>query len=196
MGYGDVWTFVALDADTKLVLSWHIGWCEPEDAYDFISDIRARLDNRVQLSTASHRMYLYAIDHAFKDGAVDYGMIVKQYGTQPDESDRSSPPKYISMKAKRIQGNPDMSKVSTSYVERQNLTMRVNMRRFTRLTNGFSKKFENPKYFISLHFMCYYFVKTHKTLTTPYPSTPAMAEGITDHILTTGEIVKLTCLQH
>jgi len=190
LGYGDVWTFVAIDADTKLALSWLVGWREPEDAYEFAKDIRSRLDNRVQLTTDGHKMYFYAVDAAF-NGDVDYAQLVKYYGILYDESGRYSPPRCTHAKPKRIQGNPDMDKVSTSYVERQNLTMRMNMRRFTRLTNGFSKKIENHKYALALYFMHYNFARVHKTLANPYSRTPAMVAGISDHIWTFEEIVKL-----
>jgi len=191
LGYGDVWTFVAIDADTKLVVGWYVGWREPEDAYEFARDIKSRLDNRVQLTTDGHRMYYQAVDAAFGDD-VDYAMIVKIYGSVYDENDRLvGYPKCIRTETKQVHGKPDMSKVSTSYVERQNLTMRMQMRRFTRLTNGFSKKIENHKYALALHFMYYNFVKTHGTLATPYPRTPAMASGLSDHIWSSEEIVRL-----
>lgn len=193
LGYGDVWTFVAMDADSKLVLSWHIGWREPEDAFKFAMDIKGRVDNRIQLSTDGHKMYYEAVNRAFYKEEIDYAMLIKRYGSALDEhGNTKNYPKCIGAKPKRIRGNPDMSKVSTSYIERQNLTMRMGMRRFTRLTNGFSKKLENHKYSIALHFMNYNFVKPHKSLANPYPRTPAMASGISDHIWTFEEIVKLT----
>ena len=192
LGYGDVWTFVAIDADTKLALSWLVGWREPEDAYEFAKDIRSRLDNRVQLTTDGHRMYYLAVDAAFGDD-VDYAMLVKYYGNIYDEKGRYiGYPKCTKAEPKRVYGNPDMSKVSTSYIERQNLTMRMNMRRFTRLTNGFSKKIDNHKYALALYFMHYNFARVHKTLANPYPRIPAMASGISDHIWTFEEIIKLS----
>jgi IS1 family transposase len=189
-GYGDVWTFVALDADTKLVLSWLVGLRELEYAYEFARDIKGRLSNRVQLTTDGHRMYYEAVRHTFGDD-IDYAMLVKYYGNVQDESGRYSPPKCIQTATKLVNGSPDMTKVSTSYIERQNLTMRMSMRRLTRLTNAFSKKIENLEYAVALHFMYYNFARPHKTLTKPYPKTPAMAAGLTDHIWTVEEIVRL-----
>ncbi len=189
-GYGDVWTFVALDADTKLALSWLVGLREPQYAYELFKDIRKRLSNRVQLTTDGHKMYYYAADIAFGED-IDYAMIVKYYGTTYDKNGHYSPPRCTHTKAKLIKGSPDMSKVSTSYIERQNLTMRMSMRRFTRLTNAFSKKIENLEYAIALHFMYYNFARPHKTLTNPYPKTPAMAVGISNHVWTVEEIVEL-----
>lgn len=190
LGYGDVWTFVAIDADTKLVLSWLIGLREPQYAYEFFKDIKQRLSNRVQLTTDGHRMYFYAADAVFgKD--IDYAMLVKYYGNTSDVNGHYSPPKCTHTTTKLVNGSPDMRKVSTSYVERQNLTMRMSMRRFTRLTNAFSKKIENLEYAVALHFMYYNFARPHKTLTNPYPKTPAMVVGLSNHIWTTEEIVKL-----
>ena len=187
LGYGDVWTFVAIDADTKLVVGWYVGWREPEDAYEFAKDIKGRLDNRVQLTTDGHRMYYLAVDAAFGDD-VDYAMLVKYYGTTYDENHRyAGYPKCTKAKPKWVHGNPDMSKVSTSYIERQNLTMRMGMRRFTRLTNGFSKKVDNLKCTLALHYMYYNFARVHKTL----KSTPAMAAGITNHVWTMEDIIRL-----
>ena len=189
-GYGDVWTFVALDADTKLVLSWLVGLRELEYAYAFAQDIKERLSNRVQLTTDGHRMYYEAVRNAFGDD-IDYAMLVKYYGNTQDECGRYSPPKCTQAKAKLIKGSPDMTRVSTSYIERQNLTMRMSMRRFTRLTNGFSKKIENLEYAVALHFMYYNFARPHKTLTNPYPKTPAMAAGLANHIWNIEELAKL-----
>jgi len=189
-GYGDIWTFVAIDADSKLILSWLIGKRELEDAFAFTKDVKERLANRVQLTTDGHKIYYEAVESAF--GAdVDYALIVKYYGNEPAGSGRYSPPKCIKTKTKRMQGNPDMTKVSTSYVERQNLSMRMGMRRFTRLTNGFSKKIENQVYATALYFMFYNFARSHKTLANPYPRTPTMVAGISDHIWSFEEIVKL-----
>ncbi|TRZ53640.1 IS1 family transposase [bacterium] len=190
LGYGDVWTFVALEADTKLVLSWHIGWREPEDAYEFAVDIKSRLSNRIQLTTDGHKMYFYAVDAAFGSD-IDYAMLIKYYGNTYDENGRYSPPKCTKAKPRRIKGNPNMSQVSTSYIERQNLTMRMGMRRFTRLTNGFSKKIDNLKHSLALHYMFYNFARPHKILANPYPRTPAMAPGITNHVWDLEEIVAL-----
>lgn len=189
-GYGDVWTFVALDADTKLALAWYVGMREPEHALVFLKEVRTRLANRVQLTTDGHKMYYYAVDSAFGTD-IDYAMLVKYYGTGPGESGGYSPPRCIMAKAKKINGDPDMSRASTSYIERQNLTMRMSMRRFTRLTNGFSKKVENLEYAEALHFMYYNFARPHSSLANPYPRTPAMVAGLSDHIWTVKEIVQL-----
>jgi len=189
-GYGDVWTFVAIDADTKLTLSWLIGLREAEYAYMFAKDIKERLSNRVQLTTDGHRMYYEAVKNAFGDD-IDYAMVVKYYGNTQDEYGRYSPPKCTQAKAKLVRGSPDMTKVSTSYIERQNLTMRMSIRRFTRLTNGFSKKIENLEYAVALHFMYYNFARPHISLANPYMRTPAMAAGISNHVWTVEEIVKL-----
>ncbi len=189
-GYGDVWTFTAIDADTKLVPSWLVGLRNLDCAYAFVADLRDRLANRVQLTTDGHKVYLEAIEHAF--GAdIDYAMLVKLYGQEPESEKRYSPAQCIAAEPHIIQGNPDKTKISTSFVERQNLTMRMGMRRFTRLTNAFSKKVENLEYAVALHFMYYNFARPHKTLANPYPRTPAMAAGIENHIWSIGEIVKL-----
>jgi IS1 family transposase len=189
-GYGDVWTFTAIDADTKLVPAWLAGLRNAGCAYAFANDLRARMANRVQVTTDGHHMCLEALEHAF--GAdIDYGMIVKLYGSEPEGEKRYSPAKCISATRQVVQGNPDYDAISTSYVERQNLTMRMNMRRFTRLTNAFSKKLENHEYALALYFMHYNFARSHKTLSNPYPKSPAMAAGITNHIWTAEEIVKL-----
>lgn len=189
-GYGDVWTFTAIDADTKLIPSWLIGNRDVECAKAFIEDLKNRLSNRVQLTTDGHKMYLEAIESAF--GAdIDYAMLVKLYGTEPEGEKRYSPAKCIGAEKHVIQGNPDAKLISTSYVERQNLTMRMAERRFTRLTNAFSKKVEFLEYDVALHFMYYNFARPHKTLANPYPRTPAMAAKLTNHIWTIEEIVKL-----
>lgn len=190
-GYGDVWTFVAIDSETKLVPSWLVGQRDAGYAYEFALDLKDRLANKVQLTTDGHRMYLEAIENAF--GAdVDYAMLVKLYGQEPESEKRYSPAKCIGTNKQIIQGKPDAKAISTSYVERQNLTMRMMMRRFTRLTNGFSKKLENLEYAVALHYMYYNFARPHKTLASPYPTTPAMAAGISNHIWSIEEIVTLT----
>jgi IS1 family transposase len=190
-GYGDIWTFTAIDADTKLVPAWLVGLRNVDCAYEFANDLRNRLANRVQLTTDGHTMYLEAIERAF--GAdIDYGMLVKLYGPEPETGKRYSPAKCLSATKHITQGKPNYEAISTSYVERQNLTMRMNMRRFTRLTNAFSKKLENHEYALALYFMHYNFARPHKTLTNPYPKTPAMAAGLTNHVWATEEIVKLT----
>ncbi len=188
-GVGSVWTWVAIDADTKLVPSWLVGQRDTDDAIMFLSDVSNRLRNRVQLSTDGHAAYLTAVEAVFGCD-IDYAIIQKLYGTAGDER-RYSPVECIGIEKRTIQGDPDDAKISTSYVERQNLTMRMGMRRFTRLTNGFSKKAENLAAAVSLHFMHYNFARPHKTLSTKYPTTPAMAAGVTDHVWTLAEIVKL-----
>ena len=189
-GYGDVWTFTAIDSTTKLVPCWMVGQRNGLFAEDFMRNLASRLSNRVQLTTDGHRMYLKAVDDAF--GAdIDYGMLVKHYEGEEHREKRYSPAKFVSATKEVIQGDPDKAKISTSYVERNNLTMRMSMRRFTRLTNGFSKKLENHIYAISLHFMHYNFCRTHKSLANPYARTPAMAAGVTDHIWTVEELIGL-----
>jgi IS1 family transposase len=190
-GYGDVWTFTAIDADTKLVPSWLVGLRTADCAFEFINDLKSRLDNRVQVTTDGHTMYLEAIEQVF-GSEVDYAMIVKLYGPELIDSEkRYSPAKCLAADKRIIRGEPDTKAISTSFVERQNLTMRMSMRRFTRLTNAFSKKIENHTLALALYFMHYNFVRTHKTLANPYPRTPAMAAGISGHIWTVDDIVKL-----
>ncbi len=189
-GFGDVWTYVAIDADTKLVPSFLVGLRTANYACQFMSDLKKRLANRVQLTTDGHRKYLDAVDDVFGDD-IDYAMLVKIYGHDPETEKRYSPSECIGAEKQVIKGNPAKEQISTSYVERQNLTMRMNMRRFTRLTNAFSKKIENHKHAVALYFMHYNFARPHKTLANPYPKTPAMAAGLTDHIWTIEEIVKL-----
>lgn len=190
-GYGDVWTFTAIDADTKLVPSWLVGLRNVDCAYEFINDLRGRLNNRAQLTTDGHKMYLEAVEHAF-GSEINYAQLVKLYGQESESEKRYSPAKCIDAKKQVIQGNPDIKDISTSYVERHNLTMRMNMRRFTRLTNAFSKKLENHILALALYFMHYNFARPHKSLANPYPKTPTMAAGITNHIWTIEEIVRLT----
>jgi len=189
-GYGDVWTWVALDPDSKLVASWLVGRRDGPDAMAFLLDLAPRLRNRVQITTDGHRPYVEAIEAAFGRD-VDYAMLVKVYGSDPDADRKFSPPVVLSEDVRVISGDPDASKISTSYVERQNLTMRMGMRRFTRLTNGFSKKVENHAAAVALHFMYMNFARPHKSLANPYPRTPAMAAGLADHIWTCEEIAAL-----
>ena len=194
-GYGDVWTWTAICADTKLVPSWLVGERTVDDAYVFMQDVSSRLANRVQLTTDGHRPYLSAVEAAFGSD-VDYAMLIKIYG-EPEgvgNERRYSPAECTGTEKRKITGNPVKSLVSTSYVERQNLTMRMGMRRFTRLTNGFSKKVENLAHAVSLHYMHYNFGRPHKTLTKAaggYPTTPAMAAGVADHVWTLTEIAAL-----
>ncbi|MFC2018562.1 IS1 family transposase [Chloroflexota bacterium] len=192
-GYGDVWTWVALDADSKLVVSYMIGRRDADYANAFMDDLASRLANRVQLTTDGHHAYLDAISGAFSH-RIDYAMLIKLFGPgRPRDPNkiRYSPAKGVKSFPYIVSGNPDPNQVSTSFVERQNLTMRMSMRRFTRLTNGFSKKIENHILAIALYFMHYSFARPHKTLANPYPRTPAMAAGISDHIWTVEEIVRL-----
>jgi len=189
-GYGDVWTWVALDADTKLTVNWLVGLRNVECATHFINDLKDRLTNRIQLTTDGHKVYVDAIDNAFGTD-IDYAILNKLYGQEPEQEKRYSPAKCIGAEKRIIQGNPDNKAISTSFVERQNLTMRMSMRRFTRLTNAFSKKIENLEYAVALHFMYYNFARPHKTLANPYPRTPAMAAGISNHIWAVDEIAKL-----
>lgn len=184
-GFGDVWTWTSIDAETKLVPSFMVGNRDAQSAKMFMDDLASRLTTRVQLTTDGHRVYLNAVEGAF--GAdVDYAMLVKTYESSQGET-RYSPPVCTSCEAKRIQGNPDPEHISTSFVERQNLTMRMGMRRFTRLTNAFSKKVENHAYQVALHFMHYNFARIHKTLRV----TPAMQAGISDHVWDLEEIAAL-----
>jgi len=185
-GYGDVWTWTALDADTKLVPSWLVGSRDAGCAASFVNDLASRLATRVQLTTDGHRAYLDAVDGAF-GGQVDYAMLVKLYGSDPEGEKRYSPAKCIGCDRTVISGNREREHISTSYVERQNLTMRMKMRRFTRLTNAFTKKVENHAHAIALHFMHYNFARIHQTLR----STPAMKAGVTDHLWSIEEIVLL-----
>jgi IS1 family transposase len=183
-GYGDVWTWVAMDADTKLVPSYLIGGRGPDEARDFMNDLAKRLRHRVQLTTDGHSVYLGAIRNAFKND-IDYGILVKHYSREG--SGHYSPGECIGASPAPVMGKPDAKHISTSYIERQNLTMRMSMRRFTRLTNAFSKKVENLTAAVSLHFFHYNFVRVHKTLGT----TPAVAAGVSDHVWTLSELVGL-----
>ena len=188
-GFGDVWTWVALDPDTKLVCTWLIGRRDGADAQLFINDLASRLANRVQITTDGHRPYVDAIERAFGRD-VDYAMLVKEYGVDP-EAARPAPAVVVRQDVHVMAGNPDPTKISTSYVERQNLTMRMGMRRFTRLTNAFSKKVENHAAAVGLHFLHMNFARPHKSLANPYPRTPAMAAGLADHIWSMEEIAAL-----
>jgi len=188
-GYGDVWTWTAIDAESKIIPCWHVGSRGTQDAYVFMQNLAGRLAHRVQLTTDGHKPYLEAVEGAFGDN-IDYAMLQKIYGAESSEK-RYSPPECIGTKRDIIQGNPDPAHVSTSYVERQNLTMRMSMRRFTRLTNAFSKKLENHMYALALYFMYYNFCRPHKTLSQPYATTPAMAVGLTNRVWTVRDIVGL-----
>lgn len=185
-GFGDVWTWIAIDAETKLVPSWCVGTRDAVTAYQFMHDLVGRLANRVQLTTDGHRVYLGAVESAF--GAdIDYAMLVKVYQSDSSPETRYSPAECVDCQMVEITGRPDPAHISTSFVERQNLTMRMNMRRFTRLTNAFSKKVENHAASVALHYMYYNFCRIHKTLRV----TPAMAAGIADHVWSVEEIAGL-----
>jgi IS1 family transposase len=183
--YGDWWTWVAIDADTKLVPSYRVGPRDLQEARLFIADLAKRLRHRVQLTTDGFKPYLSAVQDAF-GGDVDYAVLVKLYGTEATVG-RFSPPRLIGAQSQKINGDPKPEGISTSYVERQNLTMRMSMRRFTRLTNAFSKKVENLAAAVSLHFAHYNLCRVHKTLGT----TPAVAAGVTDHVWTLNELIGL-----
>jgi IS1 family transposase len=185
-GWGDVWTWTALDADTKLMVSYMVGKRDTGWATDFMVDCSERITGRPQITTDAHKPYLAAIEEAF-GGYCDYAMLHKIYGAPEQNEARYSPATCIGSDMKVVSGNPYFKHVSTSYVERQNLTMRMSMRRFTRLTNGFSKKLENHGYAVALHFMHYNFCRVHKTLRV----TPAMEAGLADHVWTIEELIEL-----
>lgn len=187
-GGGDVWTWVALDADTKLVPSWYVGTRNVTSAYHFMLELKSRLASRVQLTTDGHRAYLNAVDATFGT-EIDYAMLVKLYNTLEGKTPetRYSPAKCAGTVRTTISGNPDRCHVSTSFVERQNLTMRMSMRRFTRLTNAFSKKIENLEHALALHYMHYNFCRIHQTLRV----TPAMEARVSDHLWDLAEVIQL-----
>jgi len=185
-GVGDVWTWTAMDADSKLMICWQVGERDAAAAYDLISDLESRLANRVQLTTDGLKMYLTAIEEVL--GAdIDYAMLVKLYGSDAEGEKRYSPPVSIGPERTPIMGRPDPKHISTRYVERQDLTVRMGLRRFTRLANAFSKKLENHACAVSLHFMYYNFARVHQTLKT----SPAVAAGVTDHVWSVEEMVRL-----
>jgi IS1 family transposase len=186
-GAGDVWTWTAICADTKLMVSWLVGGRDGAYAMEFIEDLQARLASRVQLSSDGNHLYLNAVEKHFA-GNVDYAQIVKIFGaTMSAGQKRYSPAECIGARKERVSGSPDMDHASTSFVERQNLTMRMSMRRFTRLTNAFSKKAENLAHAVALHFMYYNFGRIHQTLRV----TPAMEAGVSDHVWSLEEIAEL-----
>jgi IS1 family transposase len=185
-GYSDVWTWTAIDADSKLIVSWYLGRRDADAAYTFMSDLASRLTHRIQLTTDGHHAYLSAVDEAF-DRQIDYAMLVKKYGTAPEAEKRYSPPICLGADKQEVRGLPDPEHISTSYVERQNLSMRMGMRRFTRLTNAFSKKLENHMHALSIYFMHYNFVRIHQTLR----CTPAMQAGVTDKLWDLSDIVRI-----
>lgn len=187
VGYaGDVWTFTAIDADTKLVISWAVGRRDAGCAADFLQDVAGRLANRIQLTTDGHRMYLTAVPEAFGN-RIDFAQLHKIYGNDPEGQTRYSPAQCLGTKRVEIIGSPDQDHISTSYVERQNLNMRMNMRRFTRLTNAFSKKLDNHIAMIALFLMYYNFGRVHQTLRV----TPAMEAGISNHVWSIHNLVEL-----
>jgi len=184
---GDFWTFVAIDPETKIVPSYRVGKRTRENAVAFMQDLSERLSNRVQISSDALRSYVDAVELAF--GAdVDYGQVVKFYDAEPIGPGRYSPPKVTGQEKTVIAGSPDQAHISTSLVERQNLTMRMSMRRFTRLTNGFSKKLENLKAAVNLHFAHYNFVRVHRSLRI----SPAMAAGVSNRLWSLEELVERT----
>jgi len=184
---GDTWTWTAIDADSKLIVSYLVGGRDSEYAMEFMDDLCSRLSNRVQLTTDGHKAYLEAVEGAF-GGDIDYAMLIKLYGAAPESAKgRYSPAECTGIKKRNIEGNPVNADVSTSYVERQNLTMRMHMRRFTRLTNAFSKKFENHMHMVALYTVFYNFCRIHKTLRV----TPAMEAGLSDTVLDLEWIAKM-----
>lgn len=185
-GAGNVWTWTAIDADTKLMVAYFVGDRTAESARHLMFDLERRLSNRVQLTTDGHAAYLSAVPHAFEKTGIDYAMLDKIYGATPNTATtRYSPAKYIGSKTRKRLGNPDPNHISTSFVERSNLSIRMQNRRFTRLTNGFSKKLDNHIHMLALYFAFYNFARIHKTLRV----TPAMAAGITDKLWTMEDIV-------
>jgi IS1 family transposase len=184
---GDVWTFVSIEAQTKLVINWMVGQRDAGFATEFLQDLRNRLKTRVQLTTDGHKMYLTAVADTFDQNEVDYAQIVKIYGNDVEGQKRYSPAVCTGCKKHEIVGNPDPEHISTSYIERQNPTMRMGMRRFSRLTNGFSKKLENHRHSVALHCLHYNFARIHKTLRV----TPAMEAGISDRVWSLEDIAGL-----
>lgn len=185
-GIGDVWTWTAIDADSKLIVSWLVGSRDGAAAYDFMQDVASRLRGRVQLTTDAHKPYLSAVEDAFGVD-IDYAMLQKIYGSEPSGEKRYSPAVCLEAIPTPVIGDPNPKHISTSYVERQNLSMRMSMRRFTRLTNGFSKKLENHCAAVALYFVYYNFCRVHQTLRV----TPAMEAGLSDHVWSLDEIVGL-----
>jgi IS1 family transposase len=183
---GDTWTWTAIEADSKLIISWLVGGRDLVYAVEFMNDLRGRIVNRIQLTSDGHKAYLAAVEDVFGMD-VDYAVLQKLYGNDPGAEKRYSPAQCIGVKCEKIQGEPDARHISTSYVERANLTMRMHMRRFTRLTNGFSKKFENHMHMVALYTVFYNWTKVHKTTRV----TPAMAAKLTDRVWTMEDIVEI-----
>ncbi|MFN0218912.1 MAG: IS1 family transposase [Hyphomicrobium sp.] len=189
-GAGDVWTWTALDADSKLICSWAVGQRDAYWGYAFMSDLKSRIASRVQLTTDGHGVYLKAVEQAFGGTDIDFAQLVKIYGDAPrggSEERKYSPPECIGIKKTVIVGEPDVDHISTSYVERQNLTMRMSMKRFARLSNAFSKKLASHRNALSLYFFFYNWCRIHKTLRV----TPAMAAGLTDKLMSFENLVAL-----
>jgi len=183
---GDVWTWTAIDADSKLIVSWHVGDRTQHTGISFMSDLRARLANKVQLTTDGHRAYLTAVNEL--DFDADYAMLNKIFASDSrTEFTRYSPPVVVGTQTEIIKGNPDPAHISTSFAERQNLTMRMAMRRFTRLTNAFSKKFENHCHALALYFFWYNWTRQHKA----HRLSPAMAAGLTDKLLSMADLAEM-----
>ena len=183
---GDTWTWTALDSDSKLIVSWLVGGRDGEYAIEFMDDLRSRLANRVQLTTDGHKAYLEAVEGAF-GGDVDYAQLIKLYGDAPQKEARYSPPECVGTRKRRVEGKPDRRHVSTSHVERHNLSMRMHMRRFTRLTNAFSKKFENHMHMVALYTLWYNFIRIHKSLRV----TPAMEAGLSKTVWDMEDLVRI-----
>ena len=183
---GDTWTWTALDSDSKLIVSWLVGGRDGEYAIAFMDDLRSRLANRVQLTTDGHKAYLEAVEGAF-GGDVDYAQLIKLYGEAPDAEKRYSPLACIGARKRTIEGRPVRADVSTSHVERHNLSMRMHMRRFTRLTNAFSKKFENHMHMVALYTLWYNFIRIHKTLKV----TPAMEASLSKTVWDMEDLVRI-----
>lgn len=186
LAYGDVWTWTTICADSKLICNWIVGGRDADFAMALMDDLAKRLNHRIQLTTDGHKAYLEAVEGAF-GGDIDFAQLVKLYGQAPEGQRRYSPPVITGTIKTDIEGKPERRHISTSYVERQNLTMRMSMRRFTRLTNAFSKKLENHCHSLALYFVYYNFVRMHKTLR----MSPAMAAGVTDRLWEMVDIVKL-----
>jgi IS1 family transposase len=184
-GSGDVWTWTGIDADSKLIVSWHVGDRGHREAAAFLSDLRARLANKVQLTTDGHRAYLSAVREV--DFDADYAMLIKIFAPSSGHTGRYSPPHVVGVKTETIQGNPDPAHINTSYAERHNLNMRMSMRRFTRLTNAFSKKFENHCHALALYFYWYNWCRSHKA----HKLTPAMAAGLTSSPMTMEQLCEM-----
>jgi IS1 family transposase len=193
-GDGDIWTFTALDAETKLMVSWLVGPRSLDNAHRFMHDLCDRLAERVQLTTDGNSQYISAVEGAFGWQGVDFAQLIKYYSADHGPGGRYSPPVCTGTERHPVMGRPDQAHVSTSFVERQNLTLRMSARRFTRLTNGFSKKVENHAHAVALHFMVYNFCRSHGTLTKAaggIHTTPAMAAGVADRVWTAEDVLAL-----